>query len=91
MSEHSDKLRVTLGELQDELHAIDSLDPQTRKLLQEAKDEMEAALHKDDPDSLHHHSMIDRLNEAGRDFNESHPALSRIVGNLIDVLGQMGI
>jgi len=91
MSEHIDQLRATLEELQDELHAIESLDPQTRELLEGAKVEVELALHRDEAESLENHSVIDRLQTVGEDFNESHPALSRIVGNLIDVLGQMGI
>lgn len=91
MSEHIDKLRATLEELQEELHAIDTLDPQTRELLEGAKAEVESALHREETESLESHSVIDRLKTAGEDFSDSHPALSRIVGNLIDVLGQMGI
>jgi hypothetical protein len=91
MNVHIDKLRATLEELQEELHAIEALDPETRGLLEEAKVEVEQALHRDDPESLEKQSLIDRLQGAGKEFNESHPTLSRIVGNLIDVLGQMGI
>jgi hypothetical protein len=91
MSEHIDKLRAMLEELQAELHGIESLDPQTREMLEGAKDELEHALHREETDTLESHSLIERLQTAGEDFNESHPALSRIVGNLIDVLGQMGI
>jgi hypothetical protein len=91
MNEHIGKLRATLEELQEELHSIESLDPQTRELLEGAKIEVERALHRDETESLERHSVIDRLQTAGENFDESHPALSRIVGNLIDVLGQMGI
>lgn len=91
MNVHIEKLRTTLEELQEELHAVEQLDPQTRELLVEAQTEMGRALHRDDPESLEKHSLIDRLERAGRDFDQSHPTLSRIVGNLIDVLGQMGI
>jgi hypothetical protein len=88
---HIAKLKTTLEELQEELHAIDHLDPQTRQLLEEAKAEVDDALHRDDPESIENESIIGRLEEVGRDFDQSHPTLSRIVGNLIDVLGQMGI
>jgi len=91
MSEHIDKLRATLEELQDELHEIETLDPQTREMLEEAKVELEHALHREETETLESHSLIDRLQTAGEDFSESHPGLSRVVGNLIDVLGQMGI
>ena len=36
-------------------------------------------------------NVIEQLEKVGQDFNQSHPTLSRIVGNLIDVLGQRGI
>jgi hypothetical protein len=88
---HIDNLRSTLEELQEELHAVEQLDPQTRELLVEAKSEMDRALHRDDPESLESSSLIERLERAGHDFDQSHPSLSRIVGNLIDALGQMGI
>jgi hypothetical protein len=91
MSEHIDKLRATLEELQEELQGIETLDPQTREMLEGAKAEVENALHREETDSLESHSVVDRLQTAGEDFSESHPALARIVGNLIDVLGQMGI
>ena len=91
MTLHIDKLRSTLEELQEELHAIEHLDPQTREMLAGTKVELEAALELDDPESIEKESMVERLEEVGRDFDQSHPTLSRIVGNLIDVLGQMGI
>jgi hypothetical protein len=91
MNGHIDKLRTTLQELHDELRAIEALDPQTRELLEGAKTEVEHALCGDEPESLERHSVIHRLQTAGEEFNESHPTLARIVGNLIDVLGQMGI
>jgi hypothetical protein len=88
---HIDNLRSTLEELQEELHAIEHLDPQTREMLAGTKVELEAALERDDPESIEKESMVERLEDVGRDFDQSHPTLSRIVGNLIDVLGQMGI
>ena len=91
MNTHIDKHRSTLEELHNELHSVEQLDPQTRELLVEAKSEMDRALHRDDPESLESSSLIERLERAGHDFDQSHPSLSRIVGNLIDVLGQMGI
>ncbi len=91
MSENVQRLRSTLQELHDELDAIDALDPQVRKLLEDAKDEMEAALMREEPESLEHQTLVEQLDGIGRQFDESHPALAKIVGNLIDVLGQMGI
>jgi len=36
-------------------------------------------------------SLVDRLKEAARHFEESHPTLSGTIGSIIDVLGRMGI
>jgi len=91
MTEHLNKLRETLGELHDDLEELESLGPETRKLLEEAKADMDAALNPDEDAELEDFSLTDRLNELGRQFDESHPNLSRIVGNLISTLGQMGI
>ena len=91
MTMHIDNLRSTLEELQEELHAIEELDPETRELLAGAKTELDAALERDDPESNEKESLVERLENVGHEFDQSHPTLSRIVGNLIDVLGQMGI
>jgi hypothetical protein len=91
MNAHIQNLKNTLDELQEELHAIEHLDPQTRTLLEEAKAEVDSALQRDDPESIRKESLVEQLEKVGQDFNKSHPTLSRIVGNLIDVLGQMGI
>ena len=36
-------------------------------------------------------SLVGRLGEAARHFEESHPTLSGILGSMIDALGRMGI
>ncbi len=91
MSEHVERLRETLVELHDELAAVDSPDPDTRKLIEDAKAEMDGALHRDEPESLEPHTLSEQLREAVQQFDESHPTLTRVVGNVLDVLGQMGI
>jgi len=91
MSEQVEQLKATIAELHDELANIDSLDDETRALLFDAKDEMEAALNPDLPDELEPQSLTDRFHQAIQEFDESHPTLSRVLGKLIDALGQMGI
>ena len=91
MTEPIDKLRATLSELQDELHAIESLDSQARELLQDTVREIDETLHQQGVEHLPHDTIAERLAEAARGFDESHPALSRIVGNLVKLLGQIGI
>ncbi len=91
MSENLDKLRATLSELKDELHSLDTLDVDTRQSLEGIMGEINGALHKSDEVDLEHHTIIQRLKDAADGFEESHPTLSGIVGNIIDALGQIGI
>ena len=91
MPERLKKLQDTLDELESELHSLESLDPHTRELLEEAAREIQAALDSRDPDQFEPHSLTEQLQETGRRFESSHPTLSAIVGRMIDVLAQMGI
>ena len=91
MSEQIDNLRATLEELQEELRSVESLDPETRKVIEEAVDKIESALHDEDVEAMEHQSLIEQFREATEEFEKSHPGLTRIVGNLMDGLGQMGI
>jgi chromosome segregation ATPase len=91
MTENIAKLRATLDELKQELHSLDTLDHDTRNGLEDMMREIEAALHQPKGGKLEHHTMAQRLQEAAQSFEESHPTLSRIVGNIVDGLGQMGI
>jgi chromosome segregation ATPase len=91
MPERLKKLQATLDELEGELHSLESLDPKTRELLEEAARDIQAALDTRDPDQFEPHSLREQLQEAARRFESSHPTLSGIVGRMINVLGQMGI
>ena len=51
--------------------------------------EIQQALHKDDPPKPT--SWTDRLTDLATDFEESHPSLSRLVGNVANALAQLGI
>ena len=91
MSDHLDKLRTTLHELEEELKAVDSLDEDAANLLQEAAKDIQEALHKQDPTLLEHPTLIQRLRDATERFEVSHPTLTGIVTRMIDGLAQMGI
>jgi hypothetical protein len=92
MPHRIDKLRQTLRELEAELDQIDTLDPQSRELLESAAADIHEALEQDDgEDALEPQSFTDRLSAATQKFEDSHPTLSRVVGNVIDALAQLGI
>lgn len=91
MSEHMEKLKTTVAELEEELRSLETLDDETCEVLEEALREIQAALNPDETAELEAESLMDRLNDATHDFEGSHPTLTGIISRLIDGLGQMGI
>lgn len=91
MSEHVEKLKATVAELEEELRSLEALDDETSEVLEEALREIQAALSPDKSTELEAESLMDRLNDATLEFEGSHPTLAGIIGRLIDGLGQMGI
>ena len=91
MPRRLEKLRETLDELDRELASVDTVDPRTRALLEEARAEIQTALDQQDTDQLRSQSLIDRLKDAEQEFEASHPNLSGIVMRMINTLAQLGI
>lgn len=87
----AEQLRLKLQELQAELRQVEEIDGETRRLLEGAMEEIHDALAHDNSDALKHPSLVDNLNKATQDFETSHPGLTRIVGNMVDILGNSGI
>jgi signal transduction histidine kinase len=91
MTEHYDKLKAAVADLEAELGAIDTLDDPTRAVLQEALADIQAVLETPRPASYESRSLSDRLQRAVHEFEGSHPTLTGILSRLIDGLAQMGI
>jgi hypothetical protein len=95
MTENSEKLRTTLTELHEQLRQAHSVDPQTRDLLRAILADIQATLAGSTAEPARpqeeHATHIDRLAEAARHFEASHPTLSGTVSRLIDILQQIGI
>ena len=91
MSDKLDKLRATLKELEEELSSVEAFDAETAEMLQEVVREIQVALHSQDPASLRHSSLTDRLGDVTEQFEITHPTLTGILTRIIDGLGQMGI
>jgi len=91
MSEHVAKLKSTIRDLEAELSSLTTVDAETRRLLEEAVDEIEAAIHREDTSHLQSHPVVEELRTVADQFESSHPTLSGIVSRMLDVLGQMGI
>ncbi len=105
MSEHIEKLRTVVRELEDELHSLEDVDQQAREVLQEALREIQIVLQRQQTDSpatrepepeasaapADSESVLDQLRESAYEFEGSHPTFSGVLMRLIDGLGQMGI
>ena len=91
MSEQFEKLRATITDLELELSQLDSFDADTRRLLEDAMAEIQAAIHKQDATHLQPHFLSGRLASAAERFETTHPTLFGIVSRIVEGLAQMGI
>ena len=87
-----DRLREDLERLHRELARSDSVDAASRGLLTDVLHDIEAVLERSEPETAGAgESLIDRLREATSHFEQSHPALTELVGRIADVLSRLGI
>ena len=87
-----ENLRRRLAELHDELEHVDSLDAEARAALEAVMQDIRAALARAEHEQRGEaHSLADRLREAGRHFEQSHPTLTATLGRVVDALAALGI
>ena len=86
-----DQLRQRIEELLRELEAIETSDPEARRRLEGVLHDIREAVDTGDDESSEGESLLDRLNEATRHFEESHPTLTAMVGRVADSLANLGI
>ena len=86
------QLREHLEELHSQLESTEAVDDRSRELLGEILGDIQTLLDRsgeapvDEPEGL-----VDRLREATRNFEESHPTLAAAVGRVVDALSNLGI
>ena len=87
-----DQLRQDLEKLHQELAEGPTLDPGSRELLAELMRDIESLLERSgDAPPRSSPTLVDQLRDATSHFEESHPALTEVVGRIADVLSRMGI
>jgi hypothetical protein len=87
-----DRLRSDLERLHEELARSASIDPASRELLVELARDIESLLERSEDEAAPtSESLIDRLRDATGEFEQSHPALTAVVGRIADLLSRMGI
>jgi len=87
-----EQLRTRIQELLDELESGERLDVEARDRLTNVLEEIRGAVDEDgDRGDDEGESLVDRLNEATRHFEESHPTLTAMVGRIAESLSNLGI
>ena len=85
------KLRSTLAELLEELERTDSVDAESQRLLREVLADIQTLLESRDAAVESEEPLTDRLREATREFETSHPRVAETVERVVDALAAMGI
>ncbi len=91
MPERIEKLKQIVTELETELASLDTVDAESRQVLEKALEEVNTALRKKDHAMLESESLADQLRAVEEGFHVSHPTISGLVLRTINALGQFGI
>jgi len=86
-----EKLRTTVSELEQVLRGTKNLDKESRQILEQAVQEIRAALQPETRSETDRQSLIEGLRESVERFESTHPSLTAVLSRLIDGLAQMGI
>jgi len=96
MSDLKNRLRETLNELHAELENVEEVDPEMRGMLLGAAQEIDEKIQPTETDATdspaaEDQPLDDRLADAARHFEVTHPTLSGIISRLANGLSQLGI
>ena len=86
------ELRDHIQQLHTELEATEAVDADSRELLGGLLEDIRSLLDRSEEESPHTpHSLAERLENATREFETSHPTLYAAVGRLMNTLSNLGI
>ena len=89
MSSKAAELDRRLAELHAELARTQSVDPESRELLEHVRRDIESVLERSD--EVGQRSLRGRLEAAIEHFETSHPVLTATMGRVMDQLANLGI
>jgi len=84
-------LREALERVHIELQGADTIDDRSRELLRSVLGDIEDLLERKQKRGTQPASIIERLREAVRTFETTHPTLTNAIGGVADALARMGI
>jgi len=87
-----DEIKDLLWQLRDALDDPDAVDGSSRELLIQVRDDIEEYLELSSESQIRRTlSLRERLVEAVESFQQTHPGLTRAMGNLAETLAGLGI
>ena len=86
-----EKLQRLIASLHEELGSSDSLDAQSRELLQQLITDIAGIAAGEPAETTSHETAAGQLENASLRFETEHPKLSMILGEIMDTLGKLGI
>ena len=86
-----EKLQRLIASLHDELGSTESIDNQSKELLQGLMTDIEDIAASESASSESHATATGQLENAALKFESDHPKLSMILGEIMDTLGKLGI
>ena len=84
-------LRQMLEQLHTELQRTDAIDDRSREMLRSVLGDIEDLLERKEKRGTPPESITDRLREAVRAFETTHPTLTDAIGRVADALAGIGI
>ncbi|MCC5871120.1 MAG: DUF4404 family protein [Gammaproteobacteria bacterium] len=85
----SSKLRESLESIRRELDEPGAVDDANRALLEQVAADIERVL--DEEDETTPDTVRGKMEKAAVDFEAEHPRLARVMNEIVDALGRMGI
>jgi len=85
------QLQGTIEKLHRELASADSVDEESRALLQKIVQDVEKLAGDAEAAGVEHQTTAGQLENAALRFESEHPKLSMALGEVIDALGKLGI
>jgi hypothetical protein len=86
-----DELQRLIAQLHERLNSADTVDEQSRVLLQKLTQDIQNMASRSAPPTDERESATSQLEEVALKFEAEHPKLSMALGELADALGKIGI
>ena len=85
------KLRELVASLHDELNDASSVDDESRQMLQELTGDIDKLVARDAAAAEHRATAAEQVGAAAARFESDYPRLARVLGEIVDTLGKLGI